>query len=342
MEVTALERALKRRGAVEWPTLGLAVLIYGAWLALTFWHDRLPVVIVVALGAWLVAWQSSLQHEIIHGHPTRWRAVNTLLGFPPLSLWIPFERYRRTHLAHHRDEHLTDPLDDPESYYWSAADWRRLGASGRLLVRLQTTLPGRMLIGPAWSCARFLWTEARAIAAGDTTLTRVWMLHLAGVAGVLAWVLLVARMPLWLYLIGFAYAGTSLMLIRSFAEHRALPEVAGRTAIVERAPLLGLLFLYNNLHVVHHRWPTIPWYRLPAFFKANRAAILASSSGPRYASYVEVARRFWRRPHDSPVHPFLGRRDQAATGARSAAAGEGITTMNGAIVTPSAPTVTKL
>ena len=37
---------------------------------------------------------------------------------PPLALWIPYESYRISHLMHHRDDRLTDPLDDPESYYW--------------------------------------------------------------------------------------------------------------------------------------------------------------------------------------------------------------------------------
>ena len=31
-----------RKDAVEWPTAALAALIYGLWLALTYWHDELP------------------------------------------------------------------------------------------------------------------------------------------------------------------------------------------------------------------------------------------------------------------------------------------------------------
>jgi len=50
----------------------------------------------------------SLQHEIIHGHPTRKRWLNNLIGQWPLALWLPFENYRHSHLAHHNDEVLLD------------------------------------------------------------------------------------------------------------------------------------------------------------------------------------------------------------------------------------------
>ena len=85
----------------------------------TYFYRDLPWWGLTAIGAWITAWQLNLQHETIHGHPTRNRAVNQAIGCWPLSLWLPYSIYRSTHLAHHRDENLTDPLEDPESYYWS-------------------------------------------------------------------------------------------------------------------------------------------------------------------------------------------------------------------------------
>lgn len=297
-----------RAAAVEWPTVILAAVIYGGWLALTWYHAAVPVWLLVPAAAWLIAWHGSLQHEIIHGHPTRSRLVNTALGLPPLALWLPFERYRQTHLTHHHDERLTDPLDDPESRYWTEGDWQRLGAIGRALVKVQGTLPGRLLIGPAWSIGRFLAADGRAIAAGDRQIALIWLRHLLLVAPVLAWVIVACRMPIWLYLTAFVYAGTSLTLIRSFAEHRAHRDVVRRTAIVEGAPVLGLLFLYNNLHAVHHRWPTLAWYKIPGFYARHRQAIVGTGAGgPIYRGYGDIMRRFWRRPHDQTVHPFLDR-----------------------------------
>ena len=105
---------------VEWPTAALALVIYAGWGAVTYWHAAIPVWILVPLGAWLVAWHSSLQHEIVHGHFTPWPWLNRAIAYPPLALWMPYERYRATHLQHHRNELLTIPVTDPESRYWRA------------------------------------------------------------------------------------------------------------------------------------------------------------------------------------------------------------------------------
>ena len=69
---------------------------------------------------------------------------------------------------------------------------------------------------------------------------------------------------------------------------------------------MGLLFLNNNLHVAHHAWPSVPWYRLPAAYKAMRTHLIASNGGLVYNSYRDVARQYLFRHHDGPVHP-LGR-----------------------------------
>ncbi|HZS82192.1 MAG TPA: fatty acid desaturase [Stellaceae bacterium] len=297
-------RESEARKAIEWPTVALAAAIYAAWAALTLLHQRLPASIVAALGAWLVAWHSSLQHEIIHGHPTRWRRVNDALGRPPLALWLSFDHYRATHLQHHRDDDLTDPLADPESRYLTAAAWARLRPWARALIGAQTTLLGRLLLGPACCVFQMVRAEARAILAGDGARARLWARHTAAVALVLLWVVGVCGIDPWFYLFAIVYPATSLMLLRSFAEHRAAAAVRQRTAIVENAAILGLLFLFNNLHAAHHERPALPWYALPRWYRRNRARLLRENGGLVYDGYRDIARRFLLKPHDAPVHPI--------------------------------------
>ncbi len=62
-----------------------------------------------------------LQHELLHGHPTRNAAFNRFLGLLPLAVWYPFDEYKRSHLAHHEEAHLTYPGIDPESNYLAPA-----------------------------------------------------------------------------------------------------------------------------------------------------------------------------------------------------------------------------
>jgi fatty acid desaturase len=288
---------------IEWPTIALAAIIYAMFFVATFYWKHLPFWVLAFAGAWITAWHMSLQHEIIHGHPTRKRWINNVIGVWPLALWLPFENYRHSHLAHHNDERLTDPLDDPESYYWRQEDWDGLGRFGRAIIRLQASLIGRMLIGPFWASAKLWKTEFARIAAGDRKAMRHALMHGLEAAAVLFWVLVVCRMPLLTYLCCFAYAGTSLAMVRSFAEHRAENVVERRTAIVEKSWILGPLFLFNNLHVAHHMRHTMPWYCLPGWYQANRAALIERNGGLVYNGYFDVVWRYLLRPHDQSLHP---------------------------------------
>ena len=295
----------RRSRAVEWPSVLLCAGLYGGFLALTWFHEAVPTFVVAVLGALLITWHSSMQHEFIHGHPTRSRKLNRLLGCMPLSLWLPFESYRLSHLVHHRDEALTDPFDDPESYYWAAEDWAALGPLGRSIVKAHTTLAGRLVIGPAWNIGRYLFREVEGLRAGDRVRRRIWAWHTLGVAAVLFWVMFVCRMNLAFYLFAMVYPGTAILLLRSFAEHRAQTEVFERTAIVEKSWFFGLLFLFNNLHAAHHDRPLIAWYELPGWYKVNRARLLGANGGLVYDGYWDVTRRFLFTPHDVNVHPSV-------------------------------------
>lgn len=295
-----------RRQAVEWPTIGLAAVIYGGWGALTWWHAALPWWLLAAGGGWLTAWQSSLQHEIIHGHPTRNRRVNRLLGIWPLALWLPYDRYRAMHLAHHYDERITDPYDDPETFYWAPEQWDRVPSPLRWLFRLNTTFAGRLVLGPPITVAGFLWSELRELIADRPGTRRAWAAYLLPVGLTVTWLTQVCGMGLGLYVLTFVWPGTALILVRSFAEHRAHAQPLQRTAVVEASPVLGLLFLYNNLHAVHHARPALAWYSLPRWYRANRTSVIQANGGLVYRGYGEVARRFLWRSHDRTVHP-LGR-----------------------------------
>lgn len=287
----------------EWPTVILAIVIHGGFLAITWWWQSIPLVVVMIAGGWLIAWHGSLQHEVIHGHPTGNSRINDAIGSIPLSLWLPYPIYKESHLHHHRDEHLTDPIEDPESSYFTRTAWEQLGAIGRLLARWNTTLFGRLTIGPAVMLLSFLGQEWWRVWTNEPGRRRIWAVHSIGVAAVLFWATVICGMPLWLYLFGFVYIGAAMTRLRSYAEHRYAESHEERTAIVENSHLFGLLFLYNNLHVLHHRRPGISWYRLPKVYRQNREILIRSNGGLVYSSYWDIARRFFLKPHDDPTHP---------------------------------------
>src|SRR6516164_6710936 len=222
------------RVSVEIPTLLLILADYAGWLAVTFAYGRWPLAIVAPITVVLITLHSSLQHEIVHGHPTRWERLNRLFAIVPLSLWLPYERYYHTHRAHHINPRLTDPLDDPESYYWRPEDLARLSAVSRFFHEIQQTLAGRIVLGSFWRIGMFLrdeaqtllHTEKRTLIRNEQNVRRVWLEHLAWCVPVILWLKLVCGMPLWIYFVAMVVPANGLLLIRAFAEHRWSPSAS--------------------------------------------------------------------------------------------------------------------
>ncbi|GGF06363.1 aminotransferase [Aliidongia dinghuensis] len=288
----------------EWPTITVAAVLYAGFAFLTSNWGNLPLWVAAPLGAVLVAWHGSLQHETIHGHPTPFGRVNTLIGAPPLSLWLPYALYRETHLGHHKDHgrDLTDPIRDPESHYLHRG---ALGDAGRLqvaLLRWHNTLGGRMLIGPALLVGR-CWLTAVRRTRTDPHHRRLWLRHGLTVLPMLAWIVGVCRIPIAEYIGLVVYPSIALGLIRSFAEHRAAPAPIDRTAVVEAGWFWSLLFLNNNLHVVHHQQPSLPWYRIPDTWRRLRGQIGLAPGMLYERGYAEIFARHLLRPIGPAEHP---------------------------------------
>ena len=147
----------------------------------------------------------------------------------------------------------------------------------------------------------FLRADLPAIRAGDHRVTLAWLLQIPSVALVL-FLVTWSAMPLWTYLIA-AYLGYGIIKIRTYLEHRAHDHTNGRTAIVEDRGPLAFLFLNNNLHVVHHMYPKVPWYDLPALYQADRQKYLDRNDSYVYRSYAQIFRQHFWRAKDPVPHP---------------------------------------
>ncbi|RZL94811.1 MAG: fatty acid desaturase [Variovorax sp.] len=287
----------------ETPTLVLAGACYAAWGALIWWHALLPGWILFALGGYLAQLHSSLQHESIHAmrHLPRW--LRRAVVWPPLNLWLPYALYHRGHSAHHVNFHLTHPDKDTESAYHSAPAWQSYGPVWRRIYSANQRLAFRLLAGPMLRLYTLARDESRRVRSGDFSHLWMWSVHALGVAGVLSFVVGVCGMALSTYLLCFVYPGMMLGLLRSFTEHRWSDTPHARVAIVESNWWVGLMYLYNNLHHVHHRAPSMPWYEIPVHFRRHRAEVLQGNGHFYYRGYCEIARRYLFRPVFEPVHP---------------------------------------
>ena len=168
---------------IEWQTLALILASYAVWGALLVFGHLISPLLWVIISALNLTLFMSITHEVVHGHPTRDSRLNRLLIFFPIGWSLPYERFRDTHIDHHETNELTDPFDDPESWYLANYQWMESNQFTRSVLDFNNTLFGRMLIGPIIGLARFYLGELRAILFNThgtrNQLLQVWVLHFA-------------------------------------------------------------------------------------------------------------------------------------------------------------------
>lgn len=286
----------------EFPTWLLIGVIYGGWFAVMLNAQtlgRLPATLLLIV---FTGWYMSLQHELIHGHPTRWPRVNQLFGTLPLAVWYPYGLYRDSHLAHHRNHTLTEPDEDPETYYLSAARWAKLPRWQQQLIHLRNTFLGRLLLGPLLDVAATFGRMWQALRHGDRPAIAMWLLHGTLLALLFFWMARQGFSPLW-YLLAVSYPALALTKVRSFYEHRAADDPLARSVNNEAAWPWRMLFLNLNYHSVHHDLPGVPWYGLRRLYLRDREHYYQRNHGFRVAGYRVWLRQFWVRPVGVNVHP---------------------------------------
>ena len=293
--------------AIEWQTLALIAASYGVWGLLLFYGGHLHPSIWIVLSALNITLFMSITHEVVHRHPTRNRTLNRFLILLPIGWSIPYERFERTHLDHHDTEELTDPFDDPESWYVSLPDWISSNFVARQVLVFNNTLFGRMLIGPIIGLSRFYLGEIKTIWKQNGVFyshVAPWALHLALCSAMALAIWRYGTVPLWQWICAI-YIGHSVLLIRTFLEHQAAPDRSKRTVLIETPCPIAFLFLFNNYHFVHHDRPHVPWYKLPREYQQRRDHFLAENGAYVYKSYLEIFRKFFLRTKEPVAHPFL-------------------------------------
>lgn len=285
------------------PTWLVAFTLYGSWAALIWFHAVLAWWVIMPLGTYIVAWHFSLQHEAIHSFLSAPKWLRWAVVLPPVGLWLPFPLYFAAHRKHHQNTHLTEPGVDTESVYWKKDDWAKLSSVRRAVLMANQTLAGRVLVGPLLRLEKLVLRETARVATRDFSHLPHWVAHVIMVGALFWYISAVAGMPWWQYVLLIAWPAFGLGWVRSFIEHRYGERPGQRTAITESNLFWSLLFLNNNLHAVHHVFPKMPWYEIPAYWQVNREKILAHNANYHFGGYGEIARRWLLKPVFTPSHP---------------------------------------
>ena len=179
-------------------------------------------------------------HDASHRAAHKNKIINAILGHgSALMLGFAFPVFTRVHMQHHAN--VNDPENDPDHF---------VSTGGPLWL-----IAARFFYHEIFFFKRRLWRKyellewflSRAI-----VITLVW---LSMEYGFLDYVMHYWFCPALV-------VGLALGLFFDYLPHRPFQERdRWKNARVYPSPILNLLILGQNYHLVHHLWPSIPWYK---------------------------------------------------------------------------------
>ena len=252
----------------------LLVLAWNLWLM----DALLLKVLGLALAGFATVQVYLILHEALHGAAAQNRRLNDFIGH--CSGWLialPFLVRRRFHMAHHT--WTAHPLNDPENrgmiekfavmtkkqertleFYWK--HWIPMIAANHFLLNWRAPFIAR---AKGDDSPRLL---------KEVRFAQLYLLgYLAAAALALSLGHLLDLLAFYLIVWAFLFFMVELLNLPHHAEAPLLARDAGRLQFWEQdqvshdcksLPLWSRFVILNfNLHIVHHAFPSVPWYRLP-------------------------------------------------------------------------------
>jgi fatty acid desaturase len=277
----ALSPAQERATAAElspdiaWPTLALAIaapLSMGALIAAGVTGTAPLWACAIALAPISYA-HYTIVHECVHGNivpgAPRVRWLHEVFGWiGALGMSYPYPLLRRSHLLHHAH---TNTVDDP--------DISVRGSFAALIMKWVALSVISVL--PAW-LGRRLRPELRAYA---SPLTKGELLRVDIVTTILAFVPIACALSGWMAhwtLLWFVPTRLAMLMLQVFFQwlpHHPFDDTA-RYLNTRNSywPGASLILLQQHLHLLHHLWPSVPFYNYPRLHEALYPTLLINGA----------------------------------------------------------------
>ncbi|MDB9495267.1 fatty acid desaturase [Spirulina major CS-329] len=257
-----------------WLCLSAIALLIGAhcgfWLW-GWWHWACFTCSLVAIHL-----SGSVIHDACHNGAHSNRIVNATLGhISALIIGFAFPVFTRVHLQHHA--HVNDPKNDPDHF---------VSTAGPLWL-----IAPRFFYHEIFFFQRRLWRKYELLE---------WFLSRAFLLGI-TWASL--QYGFFSYIVTYWFlpagiVGMALGLFFDYLPHRPFVERnRWLNARVYANPLLNLLILGQNYHLVHHLWPSIPWYKYQHAYSLVKPTLEAKGS-PLRLGIFESQWDFWTFLYD--------------------------------------------
>ncbi|MGF1499194.1 MAG: beta-carotene hydroxylase [Elainellaceae cyanobacterium] len=182
-------------------------------------------------------------HNVAHRNPI----INAALGHgSALMLGFSFPVFTRVHMQHHAN--VNDPENDPDHF---------VSTGGPLWL-----IAARFFYHEIFFFKRRLWRKYELLE---------WFLARLAVATV---VYLAIQYDFLGFIFNYWFSpalvvGLALGLFFDYLPHRPFKERdRWKNARVYPSPVLNLLIMGQNYHLIHHLWPSIPWYHYQTAYRA--------------------------------------------------------------------------
>ena len=214
---------------------------------LGFWYWEWPQWCCFSLNVLALHMAGTVIHDASHNAAHRDRTVNAILGHgSALMLGFAFPVFTRVHMQHHA--HVNDPDNDPDHYVSTG--------------------------GPLWLiAARFFYHEIFFFKRKLWRKNELWEWFFSRLF-VVAVVYISIQYDQLGYVMNFWFSpalvvGLALGLFFDYLPHRPFHERdRWKNARVYPSPILNILILGQNYHLIHHLWPSIPWYNYKPAYEA--------------------------------------------------------------------------
>ena len=214
-------------------------------------------------------------HNVAHRNPV----MNAVLGHgSALMLGFSFPVFTRVHMQHHAN--VNDPNNDPDHF---------VSTGGPLWL-----IAPRFFYHEVFFFKRRLWRKYELLE---------WLL---GRLAFITIVFLAIQNGFLDYIFNFWFSpalvvGLALGLFFDYLPHRPFAERdRWKNARVYPNPILNLLIMGQNYHLIHHLWPSIPWYNYQPAYRATQP--LLDAKGCHQTLGLLRGKDFWSFLYDV----FLG------------------------------------
>jgi beta-carotene hydroxylase len=250
------------------PTLGLligsVILAIASSTGYWVWHWAHWLVFTANFASLYVL--GTVIHDASHGVAHRNRIANAAMGHISAVLQgFVYPVFTRVHMQHHAN--VNDPENDPDHF---------VSTGGPLWL-----IAVRFFYHEIFFFQRKLWRNNELVEWGISRLILVAVLVAGYEFNFLPYILNYWFVPA-------AIMGLALGLFFDYLPHRPFKETTRwKNARVYPSALLNILLLGQNYHLIHHLWPSVPWYNYkPAYTQMK--SLLDANDAPQNLGLLKL------------------------------------------------------